>query len=163
MATAATKTAGRDIGLGVPAPARSCDDRHCPFHGHLPVRGSVIEGEVVSASMQKTVVVRRDLMHGDPKFERLLRVQRKYTVHAPPCLEIKVGDLVRIAECRPVSKTVSFVVVAVTKPATAAVPLTLPTAKPEEIPLELSARPIRAKRFRDKAEETATPRAIAKP
>ena len=30
---------------------------------------------------------------------------------ASPCLGLKVGDKVRIAECRPLSKTVSFVVI----------------------------------------------------
>jgi len=31
--------------------------------------------------------------------------------HNPPCIDAKEGDRVRIAECRPISKTVSFVVV----------------------------------------------------
>ena len=35
----------------------------------------------------------------------------RYSVHAPSCLELKVGDEVRIMECRPLSKTVSFVVI----------------------------------------------------
>lgn len=151
MVTSTKKTGGRDIGLGVATPSRACDDRHCPFHGNLPVRGSVFDGEVVTAGMQKTAVVRRELMHGDAKFERLLRVQRKYPVHSPPCLEVKVGDLVRIAECRPVSKTVSFVIIAVTKRAVKEAPLTLPTAKPEDLPVELSARPVKDKKTRDKA------------
>ncbi|MBT8172356.1 30S ribosomal protein S17, partial [Candidatus Bathyarchaeota archaeon] len=31
--------------------------------------------------------------------------------HSPPCLEIKAGDKVRLGECRPISKTVGFVVI----------------------------------------------------
>jgi len=31
--------------------------------------------------------------------------------HSPPCLELSEGDRVRIAECRPISKEVAFVVV----------------------------------------------------
>ena len=33
----------RDIGLDVRAPKARCDDRHCPFHGRLSLRGQVIE------------------------------------------------------------------------------------------------------------------------
>ncbi|MCK4969892.1 MAG: 30S ribosomal protein S17, partial [Thermoplasmata archaeon] len=37
----------------------------------------------------------------------------KYSAHNPPCLSAKEGDNVTIAECRPLSKTVNFVVVKV--------------------------------------------------
>lgn len=160
MAAAAAKGGGRDIGLGVPAPAGRCDDRHCPFHGHLTVRGSVFDGEAVSTSMAKTVVVRRELEREDAKFERLRRISRKYSVHAPPCLKVHEGDWVRIAECRPIAKTVSFVVVQVLKEGVREEALKIPTAKPEEIPIEISPRPVRPKKFRDKPKTSA---ASAKP
>lgn len=148
----ATKAAagGRDIGVGVAAPAQRCDDQHCPFHGNLSVRGSVFDGTVVKAAMTRTVVVRRDLVRRDRKFERLKRVSHKYAVHAPPCVGARVGDVVRVAETRPLSKTVSFVLVAVTQAAAVEEALKLPTAKPEEIPEELSARPVKVKRRREK-------------
>ena len=150
---ATAKSAGRDIGLGVSAPSRSCDDRHCPFHGHLTVRGSVFDGEIVSTAMAKTVVVRRELSRKDQKFERLRRVRRKYSAHSPPCISVRNGDFVRIAECRPIAKTVSFVVVSVVKAAPAEMVLKLPTAKPEDIPVELSARPVKTKRERTRESE----------
>lgn len=162
MAAAAAKGSGRDIGLSIAAPSRTCDDRHCPFHGHLTVRGSVFDGEVVSTAMAKTVVVRRELEREDAKFERLRRIRRKYAVHAPPCLDVKKGDWVRIGECRPVAKTVSFVVVSVIKAATPEPTLKLPTAKPEEIPVELSARPLKTKKEREKPKAEAQTRAPAK-
>ncbi|MFH8110199.1 MAG: 30S ribosomal protein S17, partial [Candidatus Aenigmatarchaeota archaeon] len=31
--------------------------------------------------------------------------------HLPPCLDVKVGDKVKIAECRPLSKIKHFVVI----------------------------------------------------
>ncbi|MBN1455027.1 MAG: 30S ribosomal protein S17, partial [Methanomicrobia archaeon] len=37
--------------------------------------------------------------------------QSKIHAHNPPCINAKVGDIVKIAECRPLSKTKSFVVV----------------------------------------------------
>ena len=101
----------RDIGLDVRAPKTRCDDRHCPFHGRLPVRGQVLEGTVVSTSMQRTAVVERTLLHYVSKFERYEKRRRRYLAHAPPCLNVPVGHRVRIAETRPLSKLVSFCIV----------------------------------------------------
>ena len=101
----------RDIGLDVRAPKEACDDAHCPFHGRLPVRGQILEGTVVSTSMQRTAVVERTLMHYVPKFERFEKRRRRYLAHNPPCLKIAVGRRVRIAETRPLSKTVCFCIV----------------------------------------------------
>jgi len=102
---------GRDIGLDVRPPRGTCDDRHCPFHGRLPVRGQVLEGIVVSTAMQRTAVVERTLLHYLPKFERFEKRRRRYLAHSPPCLSLAPGHRVRIAETRPLSKLVSFCVV----------------------------------------------------
>ena len=101
----------RDIGFDVRAPKTACDDRHCPFHGRLAVRGQVLEGTVVSISMQRTAVVERILLHYVSKFERYEKRRRRYLAHAPPCLHTAVGHRVRIAETRPLSKLVSFCIV----------------------------------------------------
>ena len=92
-------------------PKKTCNDRNCPFHGDLPVRGRVLEGSVVSAKMDKTVIVKRDYLHYVPKFIRYERRHSRIASHNPPCIDAKEGDRVIIAECRPVSKTVAFVVV----------------------------------------------------
>jgi small subunit ribosomal protein S17 len=102
---------GRDIGLDVRAPKEACDDQFCPFHGRLSIRGQVLEGTVVSTGMQRTAVVERTLLHLIPKYERSEKRRRRYLAHNPPCLHIKVGHRVRIAETRPLSKTVSFCIV----------------------------------------------------
>jgi small subunit ribosomal protein S17 len=105
------KEEARNIGLNVKAPEESCKDKNCPFHGTLPVRGQVITGVVSSAKMQETVLVKREYMRYVPKYERYERRTSIYSAHKPPCMKIKVGDQVRIAECRPISKTTSFVTV----------------------------------------------------
>lgn len=92
-------------------PKKTCDDINCPFHGNLPVRGRVLDGVVVSAKMDKTVIVKRDYLQYVRKFIRYERRHSRIPSHNPPCINAKDGDRVRIAECRPVSKTVSFVVV----------------------------------------------------
>jgi small subunit ribosomal protein S17 len=109
--TTSSRARGRDIGLDVRAPKEGCEDGHCPFHGRLPVRGQILEGTVVSNAMQRTVVVERTLLHFVPKFERYEKRRRRYLAHSPPCLNVPVGHRVRIAETRPLSKTVAFCVV----------------------------------------------------
>jgi small subunit ribosomal protein S17 len=92
-------------------PKKTCEDRDCPFHGELSVRGRVLDGVVVSAKMDKTVVVERDYLQYVSKFMKYERRRSRIPSHNPPCIDAEEGDRVTIAECRPVSKTVSFVVV----------------------------------------------------
>ncbi len=99
------------MSLSSKRPKKTCNDKNCPFHGKLPIRGRILEGTVTSAKMDKTVVVRRDYLNYVPKFKRYERRHSHLPAHSPPCINVKEGDKVRIAECRPVSKTVSFVVV----------------------------------------------------
>ena len=110
-AKAIERPAARDIGIDVPPPARTCEDDHCPFHGKLPVRGQILEGVVVSARMQRTVVVEREHMRYLQKFERFEKRTRRMNVHAPPCLGLTPGSRVLFMECRPLSKTVAYVAV----------------------------------------------------
>ena len=62
-----------------------------------------LEGRVISDKMQKTVTVliERQIQHG--LYGKYLR--RSTKVHAHDELSCKEGDLVEIAECRPLSKT----------------------------------------------------------
>ena len=101
----------RDIGYDVKPPEKECEDPNCPWHGTLPIRGKILEGIVVSDKMQKTVIVRRDYLHYVPKYERYERRHSRIAAHNPPCIDVKKGDKVKIAECRPLSKTKHFVVI----------------------------------------------------
>lgn len=105
------KKTTRNIGLPVNPPSETCSDKYCPFHGSLPVRGQVLTGVVVSNKMQNSIVVKREYMFYVPKYERYEKRTSKYSVHCPPCIKVKPGDKIRIAECRPLSKTISFVAV----------------------------------------------------
>ncbi len=105
----------RDIGLDVQPPTKECTDPSCPFHGVLPVRGQVLSGIVVSDKMDKTVVVQRAFVKKIAKYERYEKRKTKVHAHNPPCMDAKVGDNVTIAECRPLSKTKSYVVIEVAK------------------------------------------------
>jgi len=101
------------IGLNVPEPEGTCSDDNCPFHGHLSVRGQLIEGQVASTAMEKTVVVEREYDVFVPKYDRYMKRRSRVPAHAPECFDIADGDMVRIAETRPLSKTKSHVVVEV--------------------------------------------------
>ena len=98
-------------------PENDCDDVDCPFHGTLSVRGRMMEGVVVSDRMQKSVVVQMSYTRYNKKYERYARMRSRVTAHSTPCIPVKVGDTVRIAECRPLSKTKNFVIVEVLKEA----------------------------------------------
>ena len=101
----------KDIGIEVKMPDKDCADVNCPFHGRLPVRGQIMEGVVVSDKAPKMVVVLRSYLKKIRKYERYEKRRSKIHAHNPPCIAAKVGDVVKIAECRPLSKTKSFVVV----------------------------------------------------
>ena len=105
----------RDIGLDVQPPTKECTDPNCPFHGTLSVRGQVLSGVVVSDKMDKTVVVQRRYVKKNVKYERYEKRKSKVHAHNPPCMNATEGAIVTIAECCPLSKTKSYVIVEVSK------------------------------------------------
>jgi small subunit ribosomal protein S17 len=69
-------------------------------------------GRVVSDKMDKTVVVAVETLKRHPKYGKTIRSVKKYKVHSENG-ESHSGDMVRIAECRPLSKEKHWVVVEV--------------------------------------------------
>ncbi|MFO7572987.1 MAG: 30S ribosomal protein S17 [Gaiellaceae bacterium] len=61
------------------------------------------QGTVVSASPDKTIVVRVDAMKLHPMYKKVIRRSTKLHAH-DEANEAKVGDVVRIVETRPLSK-----------------------------------------------------------
>ena len=92
-----------------------CKDKNCFQHGTLRTRGAVAEGRVVSDKGKNTVIVERALIRFVSKYERYLRSRSRVPAHNPDCIGAKVGDLVRMAECRKISKTKAWTVVEVIK------------------------------------------------
>ena len=99
------------LGLNVEEPEATCDDANCPFHGTLSVRGGTLDGMVASTDMDRSVVVEREYDVTVPKYDRQMKRRSRTPAHAPECLDLTVGDAVRIAETRPLSKTKAHVVV----------------------------------------------------
>jgi small subunit ribosomal protein S17 len=61
-------------------------------------------GEVVSAKMTKTIVVRVQRRFPHPRFKKVVTAYSKFYAHDEKS-EAKAGDRVRIQECRPLSRT----------------------------------------------------------
>ena len=70
----------------------------------------VLSGRVTSDKMDKTitVLVDRRVMH--PLYKKFIRRSKKYAAHDEANL-CKVGDTVRIEECRPISKRKAWLVI----------------------------------------------------
>ena len=61
-------------------------------------------GVVVSDAMDKTVVVRVDVVKPHPKYHKMLRRSMRLHAHDEANTS-KVGDIVRLVETRPLSRT----------------------------------------------------------
>ena len=103
----------RDIGIDVKNPVGEWDgDENCPFYGTLRLRGQVLEGTVSSLGMQKTITIERHNVRYMQKYERFEKRTGVLSAHLPSCIgDVEIGDSVKVMECRPLSKTVSFCVV----------------------------------------------------
>ncbi len=60
-------------------------------------------GEVVSVKMQKTIVVEVSRRVPHPLYKRIIAKRKKFYAHDEEG-KAKMGDVVRIVECRPLSK-----------------------------------------------------------
>jgi small subunit ribosomal protein S17 len=63
----------------------------------------VLQGEIVSDKNAKTVVVKVERRFTHPVMGKTVRRSKKYHAHDEKD-EFKMGDVVRIRECKPISK-----------------------------------------------------------
>jgi len=89
----------------------NCTDKNCPLHGTISKRGFKLEGTIVSDKMKKSVVVEIGRVRKVSKFKRYEKRRTKIHAHNSACISAKKGDTVLIQECKPISKTKSFVVI----------------------------------------------------
>jgi small subunit ribosomal protein S17 len=61
-------------------------------------------GVVISAAMDKTIVVRVELVKSHPRYKKVVRRSQRFHAHDEQN-QAKAGDIVRIVETRPLSKT----------------------------------------------------------
>jgi small subunit ribosomal protein S17 len=56
-------------------------------------------------------VIQREYYHYVKKYNRYEKRRSRVHAHIPLCISLKEGEDVVVAECRPISKTVSFIIV----------------------------------------------------
>ena len=101
----------KNIGMNVKPPKKECEDKNCPFHGNVKPRGKIFIGTVLAKDTHKTATVEWTYSIMIPKYERSETRRTKIRVHNPSCIDAHVGDMVKIAETRPLSKTKNFVII----------------------------------------------------
>lgn len=89
-----------------------CSDMDCPTHGNLKIRGRTFQGIVVK-KFEKRVVIEFERTIYIRKYERYAKSKTKIHARLPKCIDdkIQIGDLIKVQECRPLSKIIHFVVV----------------------------------------------------
>ena len=70
----------------------------------------VLNGRVTSDKMDKTVTVLVDRRVMHPLYKKFIRRSKKYAAH-DELNECKIGDMVRIEECMPISKRKTWTVI----------------------------------------------------
>ncbi len=89
-----------------------CNDKKCPTHGQLSIRGRYFRGAVIKVIGQRVVIEFERLVY-NKKYERFSKTSTKLHAYLPECLigKINIGDIVKIGECRPLSKIIHFIVI----------------------------------------------------
>ena len=70
----------------------------------------ILQGEVVSNKMIKTVVVRVERKIRHPLYQKVIIKHKKYKAHNEE-MKLEIGDVVDIEETRPISKDTHFKVI----------------------------------------------------
>jgi small subunit ribosomal protein S17 len=78
----------------------------------IGTRGKVFQGNVIK-KFPKRVVIEFERMIYIKKYERYTKTKTKIHARLPEAMEkdIKLGDLIKVQECRPLSKIIHFVVI----------------------------------------------------
>jgi len=107
----------KNIGIPVSFPKKKPDenDKKNPFNGTLATRGKLFEGIVIKSKAKNTVVIEKPAPIYFTKFKRYGRSKSKIHAHVPSNIDVQEGNRVVAAECRPLSKSVSFVIIEVKK------------------------------------------------
>merc|ERR1712048_1152705 len=108
------------LGFKVPREAREGNyiDKKCPFTGKVSIRGRILTGVITKMKMNRTVGIRRDYLHYVKKYNRFEKRHKNMSVHLSSCFrDTAIGDTLTVGECRPLSKTVKYNTLKVSKSA----------------------------------------------
>jgi small subunit ribosomal protein S17 len=74
-------------------------------------RGRTFIGKVISNKMAKTAKIQWDRRSYLYKYERYQKKRSAVMAHIPEGMNVAIGDTVKIAECKPISKTKKFIII----------------------------------------------------
>lgn len=117
----------------------------------------ILEGNVVSDKMDKTITVLVERRYMHPLYKKYLKKSDKFAAHDEDN-QFKIGDRVKIIECRPISKRKSWTVLVDGKEPPAPVKAAKHSAEAKPTPPKTVAQKAAAKPAAAKA-----PKAAAKP
>lgn len=98
--------------FGYKAPGMACQDKKCPFHGEVNVKGELFTGKVVKRDLSRSATIQWSDPYYVPKYERYEIRRRRARVHNPACIDAQIGNDVVAARCRPLSKTKNHIIIA---------------------------------------------------
>ena len=101
----------KTIGYGIEIPKNDAQDKKSPFSGNVKVRGRTFVGTVIATKMQRTATIEWIRKIKLPKYERYTKKRTRVKAHNPDTIKAEEGDIVKIMETRPLSKTKNFVIV----------------------------------------------------
>jgi len=89
----------------------ACNDRLCPKHGQISLRGRTFKGKVISKHPTRVAIEFERTLY-IKKYERYAKKKTKLHARLPECMahEVNIGDYIEIKECRPISKIIHFIV-----------------------------------------------------
>jgi small subunit ribosomal protein S17 len=73
-------------------------------------RGRTFEGVVIKKFPLRVVIEKENTIYV-PKYERFYKKKMRLHARLPTGIDVEIGDLIRIQECRPLSKIIHAVVV----------------------------------------------------
>ncbi len=85
----------------------------------VSARGRVFEG-VITKHFPKRVVIEIERTMFVPKYERFYKKKTRIHARIPDGMHVGVGDLIRVQECRPLSKIIHHIVIEKVKAAVVA-------------------------------------------
>jgi small subunit ribosomal protein S17 len=90
----------------------TCKDKDCHIHGTLKTHGRIFQGKVIR-KFNKRVTIEFERSVYVRKYERYASFKTKIHARLPKCMDdqIKIGDYIKVQECRPLSKIIHFVVI----------------------------------------------------
>ncbi|KAI3716328.1 hypothetical protein L6452_23588 [Arctium lappa] len=98
----------------LPKPPSATTTNH--RHTYLPPIRAMrsLQGRVICTTNEKTVNVEVTRLAPHPKYKRRVRKKKKFQAHDPEN-QFKIGDLVQLEKCKPISKKKTFLAIPVPK------------------------------------------------